>query len=72
MSSLDDLIEWDFMRAVMAGRAKLAEPALHIPQHRQPKICPRCGGCLSTESGFDICDCCGYDGGDTGKLRAGA
>ena len=38
------------------------EPALHIAQQGKHKICPRCGGRLSTDSGFDVCDDCGFDG----------
>ena len=45
----------------MESRAKLAEPALHIPQRRQPKICPQCGGNLVEMYQADvyICNDCG-------------
>lgn len=62
----------NFNDGCIEDAAQRVESAQHIPQHRQPKICPRCGSGLSTESGFDVCNSCGYDGSDAGKLRAGA
>ena len=32
------------------GRAELAEPAQHIPQHGQPKNCPDCNGTGTPDS----------------------
>lgn len=51
------------------GAAIQAVEKPNAPQHGQPKICPRCKAVLSTESGFDVCDNCGYDGSDVGKLH---
>lgn len=42
----------------------------NVVQHAQPAICPRCHSKLSTESGFDVCDKCGWCGGDAGKQQA--
>ena len=47
-------------RGVRLATADTMDASLHIPQ--QHKICPRCGGRLSTDSGFDVCDDCGFDG----------
>jgi len=53
-----------------SSAAKLAEPALHIPQQGQHKICPQCGGNLVEMYQADvyICNDCGIK--VTGKLRA--
>lgn len=37
-------------------------------QHSQQSICPRCKSVLSTDSGFSVCNNCGFDG--AGKLPA--
>ena len=34
----------------------------HVFEEGKHKICPRCSGRLSTDSGFDVCDDCGFDG----------
>ena len=54
-----------------SSAAKLAEPALYIPQHSQPEICPPCkgDGYIDIDGGAggdDICRTCN----GTGKLQA--
>ena len=45
------------------------EPALHIPQQPQPKICPVCNGTKQVEGPVDTLLECDFCGG-TGKHRA--
>jgi uncharacterized protein (DUF983 family) len=42
--------------------AKLEELRKTARNTGSHEICPRCGGRLSTDSGFDVCDDCGFDG----------
>ena len=61
---------WESVGCPNGCAAKLAEPALHIPQQGQHKICPQCGGDLVEMYQADvyICNDCGIK--VTGKLRA--
>ena len=59
----DDFESPDINIAVMHRCApKLEVPPANGEQQGKHKICPRCGGRLSTDSGFDVCDDCGFDG----------
>ena len=77
MDDMGEMFRMEFARLELEGRmedrAKLAEPAFHIPQHRQPKICPSCKSKMwEREVASGKCWNCGRYIGATGKLRASA
>ena len=73
----DPITADDFVACEEADKRRAAqnniESARHAPQHRQPKICPCCGGAKVDKNIYGIANSkpCAVCNG-TGKLRAGA